>query len=304
MKFLSKTHFKVLFTFVLFFQSVNNFAFTEKYELPGDLYLMFGQFRMYIDCEGAGKTPIIIEPGIGDSLANWLPIRDELAKHTKTCVYDRAGMGLSGPGPGPRTTSQIATELYYLLKKAKIEGPYIFIGHSFGGYIAQYLAQVIPEQTAGLILVDSSHPDQVERLAALDKGNVMPKQTVGGYKFEDQSKLTIEQRYWKHLNAQRKSVWSQMDELASFKESAKEVKDTRIDGLTMPVAILSREKKQLPDIPDIGSLEDVWQDMQKELLLISENSWQVIVQNSGHSIHQESPKTIIEETLKVLNLIN
>lgn len=291
----------ILITSILFFSGISPAtAFTEKYEIPGDIYLMFNQFRMYIDCQGEGATPIIIEPGIGDSLANWLPIRDALAEHTQTCVYDRAGMGLSDPGPGPRTTSQIATELYYLLKKAKVNGPYIYIGHSFGGYIAQYMAQVLPDQTAGLVLVDSSHPDQVERLAELDKKDLMPKQTVGGYKFEDQSKLTLEQRYWKHLNAQRKSVWSQMDELGSFEESAEEVSETRTETLTMPIAVLTRGKKQLPDVPDIGSLEDVWQDMQKELLSLSDNSWQVIVTESGHSIHQEAPDVIVENALKIL----
>ena len=295
---------KSLLVLALFCQSSNTLAFDGKYELPGDLYLMFGQFRMYIDCQGEGATPIIIEPGIGDSLANWLPVRDALAKHTKACVYDRAGMGLSDPGPGPRTTSRIATELYYLLKKAKVEGPYIFIGHSFGGYVAQYFAQVIPDQVAGIVLVDSSHYDQVNRLAALDKKDLMPKQTVGGYKFEDESKLTTEQKYWKHLNAQRKSVWSQMDELGSFKESAEEVSETKTEPLSMPVAVLTRGKKQLPDVPEIGSLEDVWQDMQKELLLLSKNSWQVIVKDSGHSIHQESPETVINQTLEVLNKAN
>ena len=115
-------------------------AFDEDYLPPGEVYLMFQQFRMYIDCQGEGSIPVIVEPGIGDSLANWLPIQQELSKHTKVCLYDRAGMGLSDPGPGPRTPSQIATELYYLLEKAKVEGPYIFVGHSFGGSVAMKAA--------------------------------------------------------------------------------------------------------------------------------------------------------------------
>ena len=275
-------------------------ANNEKYDAPGDVYLMFQQFRMYIDCQGEGDIPIIIEPGIGDSLANWIPVQTALAKHTTVCLYDRAGMGLSDPGPGPRTTSQIATELYNLLLKANIDGPYIFVGHSFGGYVAQYMAQVAPQLTAGVVLVDSSHPDQVERLAVLDNKDVMPKQTIGGYRFEDESKLTFEQRYWKHLNAQRKSVWSQMDELSSFEDSAEEVKETRTDSLDIPVAVLTRGKKQLPDIPGHGSLEAVWQDMQQDLTTLSDNSWQVIVEESGHSIHQEAPQVIVDNTLLVL----
>ncbi len=274
----------------------------DKYKAPGKVYLMFQQFRLYIDCQGEGDIPIIIEPGIGDSLANWLPIQAALSKHTQVCLYDRAGMGLSDPGPGPRTAQQIATELYHLLKKAKITGPYIFIGHSFGGFVAQFLAYALPNQTAGLVLVDSSHPDQIERLAALDDLDVMPKQTVGGYKFEDESLLSTEQKYWKHLNAQRKSVWSQMDELASFEDSAEEVKEIKIGQLSMPIAVLTRGKKQLPDIEGIGSLEEEWRAMQKDLTTLSSNSWQVIADESGHSIHQESPETIVNSTLEVLRI--
>ena len=282
--------------------TTQSIAVTDKYTPPGDIYLMFGQFRLYIHCEGKGDTTIIIETGIGDTLANWIPIQNELAKHTQVCVYDRAGNGLSDPGPMPRTTSQITLELYNLLLKAEIPEPYIMVGHSFGGYIAQYFAKVLPEQTAGLVLVDSSHPDQIERLADLDKMENRPKRNIGGYKFEDESLLTVEQRYWKHLNAQRKAVWTQMDELGDFKESAEEVKEQKNKLPPIPIAVLTRGKSQLPDIPGKKSMEAEWQAMQKELTNLSEQSWQVIVKDSGHSIHQEAPDVVSANTLKVLKL--
>lgn len=299
---LSKRFFIISFFFCL---SLPTSAFDTNYKPPGDLYMMFGAFRMYIHCEGNGETPVIIETGIGDTLANWLPVQEKLAEHTKVCVYDRAGNGLSDPGFGPRTTSQITYELFNLLKKAHINGPYILVGHSFGGYIAQYFAQVFPEETAGIVLVDSSHPEQVERLSELEKMVDKPRHNVGGYKFEDLSLLTEEQRYWKHLNAQRKSVWAQMDELKSFKDSAEEV--AKVTNLTnqlssIPLVVLTRGKSQLPIIEGKKSMETVWQKMQKELTDISDQSWQVIVKESGHSIHLEAPAAIIENTIKVLEL--
>ena len=257
---------------------------------------------MYIDCKGEGETPVIIDTGIGDSLANWLPVQEKLSKHTKVCVYDRAGYGFSDPGPGPRTTSHVVIELYSLLKKAKIEGPYILVGHSFGGYTAQFFAHQFPQETAGIVLVDSSHPDQVERLAELDKVKNKPKQNIGGYKFEDESSLTPAQKLWKHLNAQRKSVWTQMDELGSFKDSAKEVGKISDKTLSVPVAVLSRGISQLPVIEGKKSMEVEWQAMQKDLTSLSDNAWQVIVKESGHSIHQEAPDAIIDNALKVLQI--
>ena len=285
--------------------TTNALAFDENYMPPGNIYLMFNAFRIYIHCEGEGKTPVIIEAGIGDTLANWLPIQKELSKHTKVCVYDRAGNGLSDPGPGPRTVEQITYELNYLLEeKEKLTGPYILMGHSFGGYVAQYFARVFPEKTSGIVLVDSSHPDQITRLADLDKMENKPKRNIGGYKFEDVDLLTPEQRYWKHLNAQRKSVWTQMDELQSFKESAIQLSELELPFPTIPVAVLTRGITQLPTVDGNKSMETEWQEMQKDLTTLSNQSWQVIAKNSGHSIHQESPDTIIENTIKMIELTN
>ena len=278
-------------------------AFPFDYKPPGKFVLMFQSFRMYFHCEGEGNQTVIIEPGIGDSSANWLPVLDKVANHTRVCIYDRAGNGFSDPGPGPRSTSQITLELYALLKKARIKGPYIIVGHSFGGYVAQYFASQFPAETAGLVLVDSSHPDQVERLSDLDEIEDAPGISVGGYRFEDESLLTPAQKLWKHLNAQRKSVWTQMDELGSFSDSADEVKKIFRQLPPMPVAVLSRGISQLPVIPGKKSLEVDWHDMQKDLMRLSAQSWQVIVRDSGHSIHQDAPDAVVEQILKVVELV-
>lgn len=294
---------RCIFSFLLLcLLATKAFAFKEDYRPTGNFYLMFDAYRLYIDCRGEGTIPIIIETGIGDTLANWLPIQKKLSQYTKVCVYDRAGNGLSDPGPGPRTVSQITYELFHLLQKHKIEGPYILMGHSFGGFVAQYFARSFPKKTAGIILVDSSHPDQIERLAELDQMKDKPTQNVGGYKFENLDLLTQEQRYWKHLNAQRKSVWTQMDELGEFKESANELKQLDKPFPPIPVAVLSRGITQLPTIEGKKSMEVEWQEMQKDLTALSKQSWQIVAKNSGHSIHQESPEIIIENAIKMLNL--
>lgn len=288
---------------VLLIQPVESAERAFEYDPPGRYTLMFGTHRIYFHCIGEGTPTVVIEPGIGDTLANWLPIQEKLGPHTRTCVYDRAGNGLSNPGSGPRTVALISLELYVLLKQAKIEGPYVIVGHSFGGFVAQYFASRFPDDTAGVVLVDSSHPDQVERLADLDTLEDSPKITVGGYRFEDESLLSPAQKLWKHLNAQRKSVWTQMDELGSFGDSAREVAMLNPFFPDIPLAVLSRGKNQLPVLPGIKSLEVEWQAMQKELTALSSRSWQEIARNSGHSIHQEAPGMVIDNTLKVVRLV-
>jgi pimeloyl-ACP methyl ester carboxylesterase len=261
-------------------------------------------YRVYIHCEGTGTPAIIIEAGIADVSANWLPIQKELSKYTQVCVYDRAGYGLSSPSPYQRTPSTIVHELQELLYKQEIELPIIMVGHSFGGYVAQYYAQAFPHQVAGLVLVDSSHPDQIDKLALLDDKSVTQGQLINDNEPREMSK---EQEYWDWLNHLRKSARTQIRELQTFARSAEEVNLTKKEQLKIPVAVISRGKKQLPIVivtytsnskPQDMSL--VWQEMQKDLTNISSRSWQTISKNSGHSIHLDDPDIIVEHTLKVL----
>jgi pimeloyl-ACP methyl ester carboxylesterase len=88
-------------------------------------------------------------------------VQREVSGTTRVCAYDRAGMGWSEIGPEPRDAKQITGELHTLLSKADIEGPYVLVGHSFGGMYMQTYAARYPDEVAGVALVDSStEPDQ------------------------------------------------------------------------------------------------------------------------------------------------
>lgn len=99
-----------------------------------------------------------------------------MAKTTRVCAYDRAGYGWSSPGPQPRDSQTIADELHALLTNAGLEGPYVLVGHSFGGLHARMFAARYPDETAGMVLVDASHPEQWTR---------MPPEVIGGSIPED-----------------------------------------------------------------------------------------------------------------------
>ncbi|MFL2556294.1 MAG: hypothetical protein ACJ0Q4_05610 [Gammaproteobacteria bacterium] len=90
-----------------------------------------------------------------------------------------------------------------------------------------------------------------------------------------------------------------MGELKYFKESAYQVKHAG-PIKDIPIAVLSRGKGQLPVLDGI-SLENEWQEMQKDLLKLSRNSWQTIISNSGHQIHREAPDEIIKHVLEVIS---
>lgn len=139
-----------------------------QFQIPPGKYVLFEDHRLYYYCQGKGSPTVIIEGGIGDASVNWLPVQESLSSQMQVCIYDRGGYGMSDTGPGMRTTKQIVYELYRLLKTAEIAGPYIIVGQSFGGFIAQFFARTFPDETMGLVLVDSSHPEQLEYLSDLD----------------------------------------------------------------------------------------------------------------------------------------
>src|SRR3712207_9029576 len=93
--------------------------------------------------------------------ASWVWVQQEVSGTTRVCAYDRAGMGRSEMGPEPRDAKQISSELHTLLEGTNIgQGPYVLVGHSFGGLYKQTHAARYPDEVAGVALVDSSQPDQ------------------------------------------------------------------------------------------------------------------------------------------------
>jgi len=113
---------------------------------------------------GSRRAAVILEgPQTGIS-ALWIPVQNGIAAFAEVCSYDRAGFGFSDPGPLPRTSASIAMELRALLSSASINPPYILVGAFAGGFHVRVYAGSYPDDLAGVVLVDSSHPDQARKL--------------------------------------------------------------------------------------------------------------------------------------------
>jgi pimeloyl-ACP methyl ester carboxylesterase len=125
-----------------------------------------GGRQMHLVCIGAnrdGRPTVILEQGGGGNVLAWFRIQPELALVTGVCAYDRAGLGWSEPGPEPRDGTHIASDLHTLLARAGVPGPYVLAGHSYGGLFSRAYAAQYPDEVAGLVLLDSAHPDQWTR---------------------------------------------------------------------------------------------------------------------------------------------
>jgi pimeloyl-ACP methyl ester carboxylesterase len=145
------------------YQAVATERAERTYPPPGEM-VDVGSHELHIDCMGKGGPTVILESALGNSSPHWVWVQREVAKTTRVCAYDRAGMGWSERGPEPRDAERVAGELHALLEDAGIEGPYVVAGHSYGGLYTRVFAARYPGETAGVVLVDSSHPEQFTRL--------------------------------------------------------------------------------------------------------------------------------------------
>jgi pimeloyl-ACP methyl ester carboxylesterase len=123
-----------------------------------------GGYALRMICEGSGTPAVIIEGAWMEGVLTWEPIQSEIAQFTQACTYDRAGLGLSDSGPTPRSCPVMVDELHTLLEKAGIEGPFVLVGAGNGGFTARLYADRHPDEVAGMVLLDSEHPDQRAKL--------------------------------------------------------------------------------------------------------------------------------------------
>jgi len=136
------------------YQTIGTASDARRFPPPGRM-VDLGGFRLHVEEAGGGEGPVVVlEAGIAASSLSWSLVQPEVAKFVRVIRYDRAGLAWSDLARGPRTAEYLAGELRALLEKAQIPGPYVLVGHSFGGYVARMFTAKYPKQVAGLVLLD------------------------------------------------------------------------------------------------------------------------------------------------------
>jgi pimeloyl-ACP methyl ester carboxylesterase len=130
---------------------------------PGQM-IDVGGHQLHISCTGQGRPTVILETGLAAESGAWALVQPAVASMTRTCSYDRAGMGWSQTGPEPRDARHIATELHTLLQAAALPGPYVLVGHSNGSLYTHMYAGLFPDEVAGMVLADGTPTDLFTRL--------------------------------------------------------------------------------------------------------------------------------------------
>ncbi|MBX9627075.1 MAG: alpha/beta hydrolase [Gemmataceae bacterium] len=252
-----------------------------------------GGYKLTLLARGEGGPTVVIDAGAGEppvESGSWTPVCDAVAKTNRVVLYDRAGLGSSDPAPTkPRTFRDAARDLHTLLANAKVPGPYVLVGHSVGGLNVRVFADLYPDDVAGVVLVDATHPDQEAKwLAAL------PAAAPG----EDPA-VTKSREFLAARLADRGAGPEGMDMVASRDQ----VRAARGLG-AKPLAVLthSPEWKMVPDLPDaiLKPIEQVSQDLQAGLPALSTNSSHTVAKTAGHGIHADEPDLVVAAIREVV----
>jgi pimeloyl-ACP methyl ester carboxylesterase len=146
----------------------------RAYPPPGRLVDVGGhRLHLHVAGEPRDRPTVVLDAGIGSCSVHWAWVQAELAPSVRVVAYDRAGLGWSDRGPRPRDAGRSADELRAALRVAGLAGPFVVAGHSYGGLVVRALADRYPEDVAGMVLVDASHPDQWAHIPASRGGRLV-----------------------------------------------------------------------------------------------------------------------------------
>ncbi len=124
--------------------------------------------HLFLNCQGdtKGATVVLIAGG-GGTTEIWNRVQQPISQFARVCSYDRLGLGRSeAPHKGEeQSVNAIISDLADLLKAAKIKPPYVLVGHSIGGLYARAYDRRHDDKVAGIVLIDSSHEEQIWRFA-------------------------------------------------------------------------------------------------------------------------------------------
>src|SRR5215216_3814095 len=265
------------------YQAIATVIDQRTYPPPGDL-VDVGDHSLHINCVGEGSPTVILEAANLGMSAHWVRVQQQLAQTTRVCSYDRAGMGWSERGPEPRDARQVSGELHTLLKGAGTEGPYVLVGHSYGGLYARMYAARYSEEVAGVVLVDSSHPEQFTRSA---EGRALYKQTVRlGAVIPLLTRLGVI-RLSNFYPAHPDLPQQQRAQIEAFNSSTQQVGTTVEEFRATPETTAQvRSMGSLGDTPlaviSAGEQPPGWLEMQEELAALSSDSTHRVVDGATH----------------------
>lgn len=307
-------------------------------EAPGDEFAKphqlvdIGGRKMNLYCSGQGATTVVFDAPSGEAGWNWFKVQPAVARHTRACVFDRAGLGFSDPANRPNTAENVAEDLHRLLAGAGVKPPYVMVGNSLGGANVQVYAYRYPAEVKGLVLVEPAHEDGDSRLDKASQGNLKKILAMAaeqnrhclaaaenGFKPGSEERMNCignpAENYGPVLGAAvtsaitKPAYWrATVDEWDVIKASDEQLRKRRRPFGDLPVVVLTRgvSPYAVPGKPQSAlnkAMEDENAAIQKETAALSTRGQQRVVPGAGHVIHADKPEAVVDAVLEVLKQV-
>jgi pimeloyl-ACP methyl ester carboxylesterase len=245
--------------------------------------------RQIAFCRMGSQSPtVIFETGLGAESDEWSPIQTGIGATTLSLRYDRVGRGQSEPALGLRTAEDMVGDLHSLLRVAGVPGPYILIGHSFGGLLMRLFAHWYRDEVSALVLVDAMNETQFDVI-----GSALPPCAP-----DDPPALQSFRKFWCGGWRDPQSTAERIDFVACFEQ----VRDAHSLG-QLPVRIISAGtaiNSPLLPVHARPALQSKWNGLQSQFLRLSSDAKQSFALNSGHFVQRDAPEVIIEAITDLL----
>jgi pimeloyl-ACP methyl ester carboxylesterase len=287
----------------------------RNYPAPGEMFSVSGH-DMQIYCTGKSSSgpSVVMDAGLGGGLLDWQTVQPKVATFARVCSYDRSGIGWSESGQKPRTSQRIVKELHALLSDAGEEGPYVLVGHSFGGANVQLYSSEYPEQVAGMVLVDSAldtrvldkdlrkalagiqpSPLTIKAMAPLGIPRLLASQGGSLPKRLAQERSAI-------YNGTR-HLYAVADETATVQKSVAEATDAAPSLGEKPLVVLSAGARQFPGLTNKQAkrTDEQVNDFEAGMSDLSRNSKLVVAKNSEHYIQFDRPELVVDSIRRVVD---
>lgn len=310
----------------------SGWAAANEFAVPHQLIDVGGGRKMNLYCSGSGTPAVVFDAPAGDAGWAWHRVQPEVARHTRACIFDRAGFGFSDSSAQPNTAESVAADLHKLLTAAGEKGPYIMVGNSLGGANVQVFTYRYPQLVQGLVLVEAQHEDETARLDKVSGGKIKQFYAM----VADQNKYcqnAAEQGFDKHGEKQLQCIGEPLQNygpqlgaaiLASeLKPSYWRAKSAEYDAMPVSDEQLRKLRRPFGDIPVVvltrgispyavpgqpqsaanKAFEDENVLVQKAFTTLSPRSTQRIVAGAGHTIQADKPEAVVDAVLEVLKQV-
>lgn len=293
------------------YEALSRRALAERFSLRGERVDIGGR-RLLIDCRGAGSPTVVFETGFDPSGAlGWSLVHEGVAEITRACTYSRAGIMASDPSDGERDASAVAEDLHALLARAGERPPFVLVAHSLGGIYAMAYARKFGADVSGLVLVDSSHPDMMRRMA--DAGLHLKDPRRGLALAAARSWTGVVRAIVGSADAESAylpiSVGAMLKEGKALERSFSEARALRQLG-GRPLFVLSAGKLSEGFMAEAGltaaqglKFQAMWRGLQDDLASWSTQSQHEFVGDATHRIHEERPDRVVSATRWVVAVV-